>query len=228
MESGRAAALMKGLILTYLLTAAAVVGGFRHPVFALFVYVGFAVLRPQALFGFAGDLSGLSFWVAMAMLLGWGMHRFGSWQFRRGKIIVTCLLLYAAWHAISCVLALDSARALPQIPVLARFILPLLVGVTMLDDSKLQYWMLWTIVLAQGWSSATAKTGGASVANTVSAVFRTPPPSTDPHLALKAMPWGDVAIVTAYHPSRHWSAVSTPYWKRLETVLQAARAAIVR
>jgi hypothetical protein len=85
-----------------------------------------------------------------------------------------------------------------------------------------------TIVLAQGWSSATAKTGGPSVANTVSAVFGTPPPRTDPHMAVKAMPWGDVAIVTAYHPSRHWSAASTPYWKRLEPILQAARAAIVR
>ena len=85
-----------------------------------------------------------------------------------------------------------------------------------------------TIVLAQGWSSATARTGGASVANTVAAVFDIPQPMSDPLLTMTAMPWGDVAIVSAYHPARHWSAPTTPYWRRLEPVLREAHSATVR
>ncbi len=84
-----------------------------------------------------------------------------------------------------------------------------------------------TIVTAQGWSRATARSAGPSVANTVAAALDVSAPQTDPHLTVTTMPWGKVAVVTAYHPARHWSAPTTPYWARLESVLRAAREAIV-
>src|SRR5688572_25671489 len=122
---------MKGLVLTYLVATAAIVGGLRYPVFALSTYIAFAVLRPQSIFGFAGDISGMSFWVGVVALVGWALHGFGSWRFGRGNLVVTCLLLYVVWFSLASVIALEPGRAYSQLPVLARFILPLLVGATL-------------------------------------------------------------------------------------------------
>jgi probable O-glycosylation ligase (exosortase A-associated) len=142
---------MKGLVITYALAIVGTIGSLRSPLIGLFVYVFFAILRPQFIFSFAGDLSGISFWVGIAMLAGWVLHRFGSWQFGRGRIVVRTLLAFVAWFAISSVLALDPARAYAQLPVLARFILPFLVGVTLLDSPTLRSRMMWAIVFAQGY-----------------------------------------------------------------------------
>ena len=72
---------MKGLILIYLITAFGTVGAIVNPVIGLFVYVGFAVLRPQFIWGFAGDFSGISLVVGIATLIGafkgFGSHRLG-------------------------------------------------------------------------------------------------------------------------------------------------------
>jgi probable O-glycosylation ligase (exosortase A-associated) len=142
---------MKGLIITYALAIVGTIGSLRSPIIGLFVYVFFAILRPQFIFSFAGDLSGISFWVGVAMLAGWVLHRFGSWQFGRGRIVVRMLLAFVAWFAISSVLALDPARAYAQLPVLARFILPFFVGVTLLNSPTLRSRMMWAIVFAQGY-----------------------------------------------------------------------------
>jgi probable O-glycosylation ligase (exosortase A-associated) len=142
---------MKGLIITYALAIVGTIGSLRSPLIGLFVYVFFAILRPQFIFSFAGDLSGISFWVGVAMLAGWVLHRFGSWQFGRGRIVVRMLLAFVVWFSFSCVFALDPLRAYPQLLVLARYVLPFLVGVTLLTTPSLRRRMLWTIVLAQGY-----------------------------------------------------------------------------
>ena len=72
---------MKGLILTYLITFAGSIAALRYPLIGLHVYVGLAVVRPQFIFGFAGDLSGLSFMVGVAVLIGWALKGFGDWRF---------------------------------------------------------------------------------------------------------------------------------------------------
>jgi hypothetical protein len=71
---------MKGLIIVYALTVIGTVGAFRNPLIGLFVYVGFAVLRPQAIFSFAGDMDGISRIVGIATLISWALHGFGNWE----------------------------------------------------------------------------------------------------------------------------------------------------
>ena len=89
---------MKGLILTYIVTVAGSIAALRYPLIGLQVYFGLAVLRPQAIFGFAGDLSNLSFMVGVAVLLGWTFKGFGSWQFGRGRPVVLSFVLFVAWY----------------------------------------------------------------------------------------------------------------------------------
>ncbi len=92
---------MKGLVLIYLITAVGSVGALVQPIIGLFVYVGFAVLRPQFIWGFAGDFGGISLIVGIATLIGWALKGFGSMKFGRGKSIVVGLILFAVWAALS-------------------------------------------------------------------------------------------------------------------------------
>ncbi|HAM23352.1 MAG TPA: hypothetical protein DCQ04_14020 [Actinobacteria bacterium] len=80
-----------------------------------------------------------------------------------------------------------------------------------------------TVVIAQGWSAAAARVNGPSTAWAVSTAFGRRTPVTDPTLAVCRQPWGDVAVITAYHPARHWFSTSAPYWQRIAPLLLQAR-----
>lgn len=142
---------MKGLILTYAVTWAAAVAALRYPLIGLSVYVGYAVLRPEFIWGWAGDLSGMSFIVGVAVLLGWALKRFGSWHFGRGRVVVVMLIAFTAWFALSASQALQPARSLTALIDLSKLVLPFLVGVTLMEGERDWRPMFWTIVLAQGY-----------------------------------------------------------------------------
>jgi len=142
---------MKGLILTYLVTFAGSVAALRYPLIGLQVYVGFAVLRPQAIFGWAGDISNISLIVGIAMLIGWTFERFGSWRFGRGRATVFALMLFAGWYVLSATQAIDRDAAFVAVQQFAKTVLPFLIGVTLLKEEKDWRRMLWILVLAQGY-----------------------------------------------------------------------------
>jgi probable O-glycosylation ligase (exosortase A-associated) len=142
---------MKGLILTYLISVTGAVAALRYPLIGLQVYVGLAVLRPQAIFGFAGDLSNLSFLVGVAVLLGWLFQGFGSWSFGRGRPVVMALVAFVLWFVVSASQALEPSESFQSLEELSKFVLPFLVGVTLMKGEKDWRPMLWTIVLCQGY-----------------------------------------------------------------------------
>ena len=142
---------MKGLIIVYALTAIGTVGAFRNPLIGLFVYVGFAVLRPQAIFSFAGDMDGISRLVGIATLISWALHGFGNWKFGKGRGVVVALLIFGLWSTMSALQATDTTAAWNANFELAKIILPFLVGVTLLDTEDDVRKMAWIIVLAQGY-----------------------------------------------------------------------------
>ena len=117
----------------------------------LYAYVGFAVLRPQAIFSWAGDLSNISFIVGVATLIGWALQGFGSWRFGRAKSVVVALVLFVVWFALSGLLAVNPSVSFASLWEVSKFVLPVLVGVTMLETEIDRRRMLWTIVLAQGY-----------------------------------------------------------------------------
>lgn len=142
---------MKGLLLTYAVVFSGAVIALRKPVIGLYIYIGLSVLRPQALWGWAGDLSGMSEIAAYPLLVGWAFQGFGSWAFGRGRLIVACLILYTLWTVLSMAQAMDSWLAWTQVVEFLKTLLPFLVGVTMLKTEKEARTVLWLIVLLQAY-----------------------------------------------------------------------------
>lgn len=142
---------MFGLIFVYLLTAIGVVGSLGRPVIGLFVYVLFAMLRPQYMWSFAGNMAGMSQLVGVAMLVGWGLKGFGGFKLGAGRTIVTALLLFTGWAWVSARLGINPDRSDAWVLELAKIVAPFLVGVTLLNTRKLVWAMLWVIVACHGY-----------------------------------------------------------------------------
>jgi O-antigen ligase len=144
---------MIGLLSVYALAAIGAVGGLIAPRVGLYVYIFFAVLRPHYLWGWAGSTAGLSQAVGIAMLIGWTIRGFGRWQFDRARSIVTALVMFAVWSALSSIQAEDATVAGASLVELGKIVLPFLVGVTILDGERDVRRMLWVIVAAQAYIS---------------------------------------------------------------------------
>jgi hypothetical protein len=94
------------------------------------------VLRPQFIWGFAGDFGGISLYVGIATLIGWAFNGFGSLKLGRGKSIVVALILYSIWFLVSATQAVDTEMAYAEIEPLAKYVMPFLIGVTLLDEER--------------------------------------------------------------------------------------------
>lgn len=143
---------MKGLILVYLITYAGSFAALRYPLVGLHIYIGLAVLRPQFIFGFAGDLSGLSLVVGWGTLIGWALQFFGgSWRVGRARPVVLAFTMFLLWFALSAAFALRPDIAFDSVWELSKLFLPFFVGLTLMKGEKDWRPMLWTIVLCQGY-----------------------------------------------------------------------------
>ena len=142
---------MKGLILVYAITILGSLGALWTPVIGLFVYVGLAVLRPQFIWGFAGDFENISLVVGIATLVGWVLHGCGSLKIGRGKGIVALLGVFSVLSIASGLQARDSSLSYDALISMAKFVMPFMIGVTLLDSEKKTRTMMWVIVLAQGY-----------------------------------------------------------------------------
>ena len=144
---------MKGLILIYAIAGLGSIGALRSPLIGLFIYVGFAVLRPQFIWGWAGDFGGISFYVGIATLLGWIFNGFGSKKIGPGKSIVALLILFAAWTALSATQAVDKEVAYATLDPMMKYVVPFLIGITLIDTEQRSRAMMWMIVLAMAYVS---------------------------------------------------------------------------
>jgi probable O-glycosylation ligase (exosortase A-associated) len=142
---------MKGLILIYVVAGLGSIAALRKPMIGLFIYVAFATLRPQGIWGWAGDLSGISLIVGVATLAGWLFKGFGSRQLGRGKGIVIALVVFFVWAAFSAVQATNKDVAYDSLTTMAKFVMPFMIGVTILETEEHSRWMLWVIVLSMGY-----------------------------------------------------------------------------
>jgi putative inorganic carbon (hco3(-)) transporter len=144
---------MKGLILIYAIAGFGSLGALRSPLIGLFIYVGFAVLRPQFIWGWAGDFAGISFYVGIATLIGWVLNGFGSKKLGPGKSIVVLLLVFAGWTALSATQAVDKEVAYATLEPMMKFVMPFLIGITLIDSEQRSRSMMWMIVLAMAYVS---------------------------------------------------------------------------
>jgi len=144
---------MKGLLLIYAIVTIGSIVALRLPTIGLLVCVGFSVLRPEALWGWAGNLNYMTRIVAIPMLIGWAFRGFGSWRLGRARSIVISLVLYTVWLMISSSQGIDTEAAWWSVLEFSKTLLPVLVGVTMMTSEKETRRLLWVMVLAQAYVS---------------------------------------------------------------------------
>ena len=142
----------KGAIFVYLMAYGGAAASLFDPFIGLLIYIGFAILRPEAIWGFAlGAGNNFSRTVALALLAGWMFRGFGNWQFGRAKGIVVALLCFFGWMAISAVPAPQQDVAWGMIEPLAKTILPFIVGMTVITSIKQLKALAWVITLSHGY-----------------------------------------------------------------------------
>lgn len=140
---------MKGLILTYLIAYGGAALALFYPVVGVFTYAFLSVARPQLLYGWAGDLSGLSRVVGICLVIGWTVKRFGNWSFGRARLPITMYLCYFAWLCLSAVFADNQDVAWNTVFEQLKIVLAFLAGVTLIRSRNEVKTLAWTIVLAQ-------------------------------------------------------------------------------
>jgi probable O-glycosylation ligase (exosortase A-associated) len=143
---------MVALLIVYAIVVIGAVLSLKKPVWGLLIYVGLSVLRPEAMWGWAGNLRGMSRLAGLPLLIGWGFQGFGSWKFGPAKPIVTCLFLYVFWSMLSSAQAfVDQEAAWLTLVEFSKTLLPLLLGLTMIKTEKELRQFLWVIVLSQAY-----------------------------------------------------------------------------
>jgi O-antigen ligase len=140
---------MKGYLITYIIVLLGAAIALRKPVVGLYTYVGLSLLRPDALWGWAGNLRGMSDLVGYPLLVGWAFQGFGSWSFGRARGIVACIVLYTLWSIASTIQAIDSTVAFAHLIEFSKTLLPFMLGITMIKTEKEARILLWIIVLTQ-------------------------------------------------------------------------------
>ena len=141
---------MKGLILTYLIAYGGAVAALFYPLAGVWAYAFLSIARPQLLYGWSGDLSGLSRIVAVALAIGWGLKGFGRWSFGRIGTQVYLLIAFFAWMSFSAFFAPNQDLAWDTVFEQVKFLLPFIVSMTMIRTRREVMMLAWAIVLSQG------------------------------------------------------------------------------
>jgi putative inorganic carbon (hco3(-)) transporter len=142
---------MKGLLFTYLLTYGGAIVSIFRPYHGFLIYVAFAILKPDYLWQWSVPEGNYSRIVALALLIGWSLHGFGSWRFGRGRAIVALLVTFWIWLMVGSIWAGNPDRAWNLIEGLSKTFLPFVIGATLIDSVAKLKQLAWVIVLTQGY-----------------------------------------------------------------------------
>ncbi len=142
---------MKGWIFTNLVTYGGAAIGVVRPFYGLLAYVCLAVVRPWALWPWAVQPGRNSLYVAIGFLTGWILHGFGNWRFGHAKLVVFLLAFYWAWTVACAIFAPDQALAWDFAERQYKILLPVLVGITLIDSIEKLKQLAWVMVLSHGY-----------------------------------------------------------------------------
>ena len=143
---------MKGLIFTYALTYGGAAVSLFRPFYGFLIYVAFANLKPEALWGFSLGAGGnYSKIVALAFLAGWLIHGAGTWNFGRAKSMIYSLLFFWAWMLLSAFITPAQDTAWKQLESLSKVYLPVIAGITLIDSTAKLKQLAWVLVATQGY-----------------------------------------------------------------------------
>jgi probable O-glycosylation ligase (exosortase A-associated) len=142
---------MKGLIFTYVMTYGGALVSLADPFPGLLIYVCFAIIRPESLWYWSVPQGNYSRIVAVALLVGWLIQGFGRWRFGRARGVVTALIFFWVWSALSAAVSPDPALAFALVESLSKIVLPFLVGITTINSVARLKLLAWVIVLSHGY-----------------------------------------------------------------------------
>src|SRR5262245_35542605 len=114
----------KGLIVTYLLTYGGALVSLFNPYVGLLIYICFEIIRQESLWHLSVPAGNYSRIVAIGLLVGWGLHGCGSWNFGRGRPIVLAIVGFWVWAALSGLQAPDGERSWLFVESLGKIALP--------------------------------------------------------------------------------------------------------
>jgi probable O-glycosylation ligase (exosortase A-associated) len=141
---------MKGLLFTYALTYGGAVASLLNPFYGLLIYICFATLRPELLWHWSVPQGNYSRIIAIALLAGWAMKGFGNWNFHAARPIVFALIAYWCCILISAVFAANQEVAWNYVELHTKILLPVLVGITLIDTVGKLRALAWVLVGSLG------------------------------------------------------------------------------
>lgn len=142
---------MKGLIFTYAMCYGGSVVALFKPWYGLLIYVCFAIIQPWSLWHWSVPVGNYSRIVAIALLVGWALHGFGNMNLGAAKPIVMCLVAFLGWMAASALQAPNLTVAWAAVENLAKIVIPVFVGITLIESVQQLKQLAWTIALSQGY-----------------------------------------------------------------------------
>ncbi len=140
----------KSLIFTYGLTFGGALASLYRPYVGFLVYVCFGIIKPDALWSWSVPQGNYSRIVAGALLIGWLMHGFGDWRFGRARGVVLAMIGYWATIVLGAVAAPVPELGWATVEPMTKTFLPILVGLTLIDNLDKVRQLAWVIVLSQG------------------------------------------------------------------------------
>lgn len=122
-----------------------------NPFIGLKAYICFAIIRPPEMWFWSVPPGNYSRIVAIAMLIGWGLHGFGGWQFGRARAIVWAFVGFYIWAILSAMNSPNQEVAWHFIETMGKILIPFLVGMTLVDSIEKLKQLAWVIMLSQGY-----------------------------------------------------------------------------
>jgi probable O-glycosylation ligase (exosortase A-associated) len=143
---------MIGLAFTYLMSYGGAVVALANPFVGLLIYVSFAILKPgPGLWYWSVPEGNFSKILALGLLAGWAARGFGDWRLGRAGLPVVALLAYFAWNVLSATQALIPTVAWEWVEAQGKVILPVVVGITLIDSVAKLKQLAWVILVSHGY-----------------------------------------------------------------------------
>ena len=139
-----------GFVLINVLTIGGALAALVNPFVGLLIYIGFSILKPEALWYDAVPAGNYSRIVGVTMLASWALHGFGRWRLGAGGAVAAALIAYWIWIVLGATLAPQPGPAFEFVGNATKIILPFLVGMTTIDSTAKLRQLAWVIVLSQG------------------------------------------------------------------------------
>jgi O-antigen ligase len=143
---------VKGLIFVYLACYGGAVASLFNPFVGLLVGISFSILRPDSLWFWAVPQGNYSMTVSLGMLAGWAFQGFGDWKLGRAWGVMLMLGFFSLWSVILvAIAAVDSTVAWVMAEMVLKLVLPVLVGISLLDSVAKLRMVAWIILLSEGY-----------------------------------------------------------------------------